>query len=182
MNMLRSSAMASILATGMLVGVASTLTHANYTSPVTEGTFVYPNDKIVSVSGSYKLEWYYETDTFYSPSRTFVSLDHRGPNGQDWYSYNDDNNNWDWTGYGTHVPQEYESLEFECGEESCSPSPYLLMQNDGNLVLYDAFSNAVWATHTEGNPHAYFDVQGDGNMVVYSSDDEPLWSLFGGPQ
>ena len=54
----------------------------------------------------------------------------------------------------------------------------LVMQLDGNLVLYEG-GQAVWASNTGGNPGAYFAVQGDGNIVVYSSDNRPLWARFG---
>ena len=41
------------------------------------------------------------------------------------------------------------------------------MQNDGNLVLYDASGHAYWDSKTQGNPGAFLDVQYDGNLVVY---------------
>jgi hypothetical protein len=42
----------------------------------------------------------------------------------------------------------------------------LLMQVDGNLVLYQA-GVALWDTRTWGNPGAYAHMQTDGNLVVY---------------
>lgn len=50
----------------------------------------------------------------------------------------------------------------------------LVMQGDGNLVLYSG-SRALWHTGTNGNPGAYFLVQADGNLVVYSSANKALW-------
>ena len=45
-----------------------------------------------------------------------------------------------------------------------------VMQADGNFVIYDQSSKAIWATNTNGQQHApySFDVQGDGNVVLYA--------------
>jgi hypothetical protein len=51
----------------------------------------------------------------------------------------------------------------------------LWMQNDGNLVLYQA-GVALWSTNTWGNPGASALFQDDGNLVVYRGDGTPLWS------
>ncbi len=50
----------------------------------------------------------------------------------------------------------------------------LVMQGDGNLVLYSG-SGAIWHTRTHGNPGAFFAIQGDGNLVVYSAG-KALWN------
>ncbi len=55
------------------------------------------------------------------------------------------------------------------------PVTKLLMQQDGNLVLYHN-GKARWSTGTNGNPGAYFVMQNDGNAVVYSQNNKPLWS------
>lgn len=60
----------------------------------------------------------------------------------------------------------------------------LSMQPDGNLVLYNDFGRALWASNTEGNPGAYLATQAsDGNVVIYSAADQPLWnaSVQGNP-
>ena len=49
------------------------------------------------------------------------------------------------------------------------------MQNDGNLVIYDASGAPVWASYTQGNA-ARAVVQDDGNFVVYDSAWQPLWN------
>jgi hypothetical protein len=51
----------------------------------------------------------------------------------------------------------------------------LLMQQDGNLVLYRN-GQAKWSTGTNGHPGAYFVMQNDGNAVVYSRNNKPLWA------
>jgi hypothetical protein len=47
----------------------------------------------------------------------------------------------------------------------------LVMQSDGNLVLYSP-NGPVWATNTSGNPGAYLVLQDDGNLVIYRA----IWS------
>ncbi|MFC3690380.1 hypothetical protein [Aquipuribacter hungaricus] len=44
----------------------------------------------------------------------------------------------------------------------------LVMQGDGNLVLYRG-SAPLWSSETQGNPGAYAVMQSDGNLVVYSA-------------
>ncbi|MCA9342905.1 CHAP domain-containing protein [Candidatus Saccharibacteria bacterium] len=53
----------------------------------------------------------------------------------------------------------------------------LVMQSDGNLVLYAPGHHPIWHSHTYGSPGARFVVQGDGNIVVYSKYNQPLWSV-----
>ena len=50
------------------------------------------------------------------------------------------------------------------------------VQKDGNFVLYDQHNAPVWASNTAGSPGAYLAIQDDGNMVVYRKDHHPLWS------
>lgn len=52
----------------------------------------------------------------------------------------------------------------------------LVMQPDGNLVLYDKSGRALWNTHTNGNNGDYLTLQTDGNLVTYSSSNSALWS------
>lgn len=42
-----------------------------------------------------------------------------------------------------------------------------IMQNDGNLVLYRHNGQPVWASNTAGRPGAYLQLQSDGNLVIY---------------
>lgn len=48
----------------------------------------------------------------------------------------------------------------------------LIMQGDGNLVLYNAGGRAIWATNRSG---VFAIVQGDGNLVEYASGG-PVWA------
>jgi hypothetical protein len=51
----------------------------------------------------------------------------------------------------------------------------MVMQEDGNLVIYDQNKRAIWESGTHGNDAAYLKLQNDGNVVIYSQDDRPLW-------
>lgn len=51
----------------------------------------------------------------------------------------------------------------------------LHMQGDGNLVVYNNIGQARWHTYTYGQNGAYLAVQNDGNVVVYSTTSQPLW-------
>ncbi|MFE9118195.1 hypothetical protein [Streptomyces sp. NPDC007172] len=51
----------------------------------------------------------------------------------------------------------------------------LVMQSDGNLVVYDEFNRARWASNTVGQGWtARF--QTDGNFVVYTASNRPVWA------
>ncbi|MFI8219996.1 hypothetical protein [Streptomyces sp. NPDC085932] len=52
----------------------------------------------------------------------------------------------------------------------------LVMQSDGNLVMYRLRDNkAIWASRTHGNPGAYAVMQKDGNFVIYDASNRFLW-------
>ena len=52
----------------------------------------------------------------------------------------------------------------------------VVLQYDGNLVLYNAQGVATWASNTAGLPSAYAVMQSDGNLVIYDANNKPLWS------
>lgn len=52
----------------------------------------------------------------------------------------------------------------------------LVLQPDGNLVLYRWNNKAVWATWTQGNPPGFLGMQSDGNLVLYRQGNVPVWS------
>lgn len=60
------------------------------------------------------------------------------------------------------------------GTSSASPGP-LVMQGDGNLVLYTASGQPIFYTMTVGVANAYLAVQDDGNLVVYNGAGAPVW-------
>ncbi|MEY9855520.1 hypothetical protein ABH935_001124 [Catenulispora sp. GAS73] len=51
-----------------------------------------------------------------------------------------------------------------------------IMQGDGNFVIYDGNGSPLWASNTAGNNGAYLTVQNDGNTVIFSSSGATLWS------
>lgn len=56
----------------------------------------------------------------------------------------------------------------------------LVLQNDGNIVLYlmliDAYTGvALWSTGTNGKPINFLIMQGDGNLVAYDKNSKPYW-------
>ncbi|MER5764685.1 FG-GAP-like repeat-containing protein [Streptomyces sp. NPDC002082] len=63
------------------------------------------------------------------------------------------------------------------GQEFPSGNSKLVMQADGNLVLYTKDKKPIWATGTNRNPGAVARMQSDGNFVVYAADGKTaLWS------
>jgi hypothetical protein len=51
----------------------------------------------------------------------------------------------------------------------------LLMQDDGNLVLYGP-NGATWASNTVGSGGTSVNMQDDGNLVIYTSTARPVWA------
>lgn len=52
----------------------------------------------------------------------------------------------------------------------------LVLQSDGNLVLYNGNGNVLWSTGTGGNSGDSLVVQNDGNVVLYSWSGKAMWS------
>src|SRR5260370_11681019 len=52
----------------------------------------------------------------------------------------------------------------------------LVMQGDGNLVIYRVGNSALWATMTWGRPVTHTIMQTDGNLVCYDDAGTPYWS------
>lgn len=52
----------------------------------------------------------------------------------------------------------------------------LVMQGDGNLVLYRNGAGALWATGTAGKQVAFAVMQNDGNLVLYTPNGAPVWA------
>jgi hypothetical protein len=53
----------------------------------------------------------------------------------------------------------------------------LVLQTDGNLVLYDGTGHkALWSSGTNGKPSHHAIMQTDGNFVVYDAQNRPLWA------
>ena len=52
----------------------------------------------------------------------------------------------------------------------------LLLQQDGNLVLYEQETQPVWATGTDGQEIARATMQQDGNLVLYTASGQAAWA------
>lgn len=50
------------------------------------------------------------------------------------------------------------------------------MHQDGNLVLYSAREDPVWASDMYGNEGAHLILQDDRNLVIYGADGSPSWA------
>ncbi len=70
--------------------------------------------------------------------------------------------------------QNGEKLEVGQSLTSSNGAYKLILQDDGNLVLY-AGEESVWSTGTNGKKVVRAEVQTDGNFVLYTSDD-PVWA------
>jgi hypothetical protein len=53
---------------------------------------------------------------------------------------------------------------------------FLVYQNDGNLVVYNAAARPTWASHTDGKPAWRTYMQPDGDFVIYSAWRNPVWA------
>jgi hypothetical protein len=62
------------------------------------------------------------------------------------------------------------------GSSGYGASGQLLMQPDGNLVLYGA--GGIWHTFTYGAPGAKLKVQVDGNAVIYDANGQWIWQTY----
>ncbi|MFV0459962.1 MAG: hypothetical protein ACK5MT_14450 [Actinomycetales bacterium] len=74
---------------------------------------------------------------------------------------------WGWSGNRAYLNTNMNGLDQSENE--------LVMQSDGNLVLYNA-GTAYWNSGTAGNEGARAVLQDDGNFVVYSASGTPLYN------
>jgi nucleoid-associated protein YgaU len=70
--------------------------------------------------------------------------------------------------------QKGEKLEVGQSLTSNNGAYRLVLQEDGNLVLYTG-EQSVWATGTNGQSVQRAEVQDDGNFVLYTAD-KPVWA------
>jgi hypothetical protein len=75
--------------------------------------------------------------------------------------------------------QPGQSIERDTGNDritSANGVYTLVMQDDGNLVLYRSGGHALWASNTSGTDGKRATMQGDGNFVLYRPNNQPLWA------
>lgn len=51
----------------------------------------------------------------------------------------------------------------------------LILQGDGNLVLYDSANSGLWASETTDKAIKFAKLQGDGNLVLFYHNLKPAW-------
>lgn len=56
----------------------------------------------------------------------------------------------------------------------------LIMQTDGNLVLYNDKEDPVWSSNTARRPNSYVVLQDDGNLVIYQR--VPIFDIGADPK
>jgi hypothetical protein len=59
--------------------------------------------------------------------------------------------------------------------QSCDGRLELLLQSDGNLVVYQG-NTPIWASGTVGQSVSIVWMQGDGNLVEYAPSGKPVWA------
>ena len=99
------------------------------------------------------------------PNGTIVILDGRAPNDNGFYIYTNQVTD---TCIGT-CPSQLIASNNICKFD---------IQNDGNLVVYDSYGNAQWASNTNGQGSGPFKavMQPDGNFVLYDSSNQATWA------
>jgi len=53
---------------------------------------------------------------------------------------------------------------------------YVILQTDGNLVIYKTGAGSTWATNTSGSGATRAVMQTDGNLVLYNARSQPVWA------
>lgn len=77
-------------------------------------------------------------------------------------------------GTGQTLPTDGELVD-----NSINPTYRLVMQNDGNLVIYKGqlTLRAIWSSHTaDSGSNNHLVLQADGNLVVYTAANKAVWS------
>lgn len=82
----------------------------------------------------------------------------------------------------TFEPALYAGDQLNAGQYIRSPNGQykLIMQSDGNLVLYDSKQHPTWNAQTAGKSGAFAVMQSDGNFVVYTPDMTPWFDSHTG--
>jgi hypothetical protein len=57
-----------------------------------------------------------------------------------------------------------------------NPGASASMQGDGNLVVYSAARQPIYATGSHGDKGSWLNVQDDGNLVIYNGANQPIWA------
>lgn len=60
------------------------------------------------------------------------------------------------------------------------PADALIMQDDGNLVLYSAAGTPLWHTQTNGRPGSYLSLDDNGALIIFEGTTPVWWNGTGG--
>ena len=91
-------------------------------------------------------------------------------NGRYWLNY------WDDLSVSKRYATSGFSTKWFVPRRSSSPPGACILQEDGNLVIYDGDGRYVWDSETNGNPGARLTVHNDGNVVIYGVEGAALWA------
>lgn len=78
--------------------------------------------------------------------------------------------------FSQYVLQEGQQLASGQALYSGDNAYYVIMQTDGNLVIYRAGGGSTWASNTSGSGATRAVMQTDGNLVLYNTRNQPVWS------
>lgn len=151
-------------------------------TPGAPGNFVVvqPDGNIVMYSSSGQVVWTNWKVGTSSGSRLVIQ-----PDGN-LVEYNASGQPTWYTGTGQNVPvlSSFSSDHLSVGQalwrnqylRSGDGTHYLLLQGDGNLVLYGAGQHLLWHSGTGGSGATQLILQPDGNLVLYTANGQPVWS------
>ena len=57
----------------------------------------------------------------------------------------------------------------------CHPGAFMVLQGDGNMVLYTSDGLALWNSDTHNKDAQFLVMQGDGHLVLYRADGTEVW-------
>jgi hypothetical protein len=76
--------------------------------------------------------------------------------------------------FGSNQLQARQRLTADMYLRSADKRYVMIMQSDGNLVIYAPGGRPIWATFTKGLSR--LDMQADGNLVIYNTKSVATWS------
>ena len=71
---------------------------------------------------------------------------------------------------------EYQGASVVWASGTSGSGARAVMQDDGNLVIYDGGNTALWASDTSGNSGAYLNLSDSGALSVVSTTGSHLWA------
>jgi surface antigen len=73
----------------------------------------------------------------------------------------------------------YSGLQALWDSQTSTPGAYAVLQaTDGNLVVYSPAGAALWTAHVPNSPSDRLEMQSDGNLVAYNTAGTALWATM----